>query len=257
MVVPPESAAQLQRMGLADLGVVLGADEVVSLRAELEERVRGDGVASNPCGLLRHNLWTRLPTFAALIADGRLSAAACGVLGLEEVVLFQDNLVWKPPHTAGAIHWHQDFAYWPLDRPDGVTLWLALDDTDRHNGCLGYLLGSHHGGECQATDFIDGANHPRHTHLPVFDAAGRSERAFWAEAPAGALLAHHPLVWHTSPPNGTDGDRRAWSVTFLSPDVCWDPGHAPHPVLYERKPRRGDRVTGDRWPRFRGAVRID
>lgn len=243
--------ACLQDDGFVAWGPLLDRAEVAELQAVLERWLPPDRAQPNDHGLLRHDLAGQLPAFGALLADGRLATAAASLLDLDEVRFFQDNLVWKPPGTPGPVEWHQDYAYWPLDRPSGVTLWLAIDAADASNGALEYLPGSHHEGERQATDFVAGARHPLHPHLPAFDAASRAHTAVTAPAPAGHLLAHHPLIWHRSPPNPSARHRRGWSLTFLHPDVRWDPGHAPHPITLRLRPERGAPLGPQDHPAFR------
>lgn len=203
----------------------------------------------SPYGILKHNLWREQETVAQLLGDGWLAALAGGLLEVPEVVLFQDNLVWKPP-GAGRIEWHQDYSYWPLDRPAGVTLWIALDDADAANGCLHYLPGTHRLGERQAADFIAGAGQPRRGTLPPLDWAAREHDAVAAVAAAGQILAHHPLVWHMSPPNVSVGPRRALTLTWITPAVRWAPDHAPHPYTHALVPTPGEPVRGELFPRF-------
>lgn len=58
-----------------------------------------------------------------------------------------DQLLDKAPNSADAIFlWHQDMAYWPNTSltPDTrtVTFSLALDSTNKQNGCIKYIPGS-------------------------------------------------------------------------------------------------------------------
>lgn len=41
------------------------------------------------------------------------------------------------------VDWHQDGAYWPLEPMNVITLWLAVDRSDRDNGCLKVVRGTH------------------------------------------------------------------------------------------------------------------
>lgn len=44
------------------------------------------------------------------------------------------------------VAWHQDVTYWGLEPPQALTVWLAIDDSDRENGCMRVLPGTHRGG---------------------------------------------------------------------------------------------------------------
>src|SRR5262249_23729124 len=44
------------------------------------------------------------------------------------------------------VAWHQDVTYWQLEPPTALTVWYAVDDSDRENGCMRVIPGSHLGG---------------------------------------------------------------------------------------------------------------
>lgn len=44
------------------------------------------------------------------------------------------------------VAWHQDAAYWGLEPPNALTVWYAVDGSDRENGCMRVLPGTHKGG---------------------------------------------------------------------------------------------------------------
>ena len=129
-------------------------------------------------------------------------------------------------------------------------MWIALDDADVDNGCLHYIPGTHHLGECRPADFIVGTRQPTRTGLPPLEWRARQHLAVAASVAAGELLAHHPLVWHMSPTNVSLRPRRALTLSWILPQVRWDPGHAPHPYNHQLDPAKGARVEGELFPRF-------
>ena len=229
--------------------------EVGALCAALDTWARDRSAApSSSYGILRHNLWREVPAFQAALEAGELARLAAALLGVPEVTLFQDNLIWKPPGTTTGVQWHQDYAYWPLSAPAGVTFWLALDDADEDNGCLRYIPGTHRAGELQPTNFTTPGAASWRQDLPPLEAERRAGEAVSARLAAGGLLAHHPLTWHMSGPNPSDRHRRAWSLTWIDPAVVrWDPAHAPHPDNYWLRPVPGAAVEGPTFLRFSGA----
>jgi hypothetical protein len=151
--------------GFVALPAPLSAADLATLRAGLEVWAGGlppASVTARGYGILRHNLWREVPAFHAVLAQGGLARQAADLLGAAAVTLFQDNLIWKTPGTETGVQWHQDYAYWPLSAPAGVTLWLALDDADEANGCLHYIPGTHREGERQPTN----CSTPRSGRLP-------------------------------------------------------------------------------------------
>jgi phytanoyl-CoA hydroxylase len=206
--------------------------------------------ATNEYGILQFNLWQQLPAFREVLLQSSLGALAAAILGVESVTLFQDNLIWKPPGTTGRVQWHQDYAYWPLSAPGGLTMWLALDDITADMGCLRYVPGSHEMGEKQPTNFISPGSPSWRQDLPPLDWPAHEHRAVATPLSRGHLLVHHPLSWHMSPGNNTLRHRRAWSLTFITDDVRWAPGHAPHPFNHFRSPTPDTPLVGDLFPRF-------
>lgn len=246
--------AALAERGFASLGDVLAPAAVAELTRELDER-GAQRLAPCEYGILDNQAWEWHRGFEALIREGALAAWVRELLGASEVVLFQDNLVWKPPGTATRLEWHQDYSYWPLCEPRGLTLWLALDDADPENGCLHYLPGTHLEGERQPADFVRGAGQPHVPGLAPLDWREREHLALAVPARAGELLVHDPLVWHMSPVNSSSRHRRAWSLTWVCGDARWDPDHAPHPFNYQLSPARGAPLEGPRFPRFGASPR--
>ncbi len=245
ITVAQELARSYANDGFVGLGPVLEIVDVFALRAAID-----DLPAATPSayGRIVHDPWRTSEAFAARVPI--IAAHTRALLDGAPLVLFQDHLIAKDPGASRAIHWHQDFAYWPLDAALGVTVWVALDDADLDNGCLRYAPGTHHGGECAAADFVEGAAIAKRAGLPRLDPARAEELAVAAPVPAGAALAHDPLVWHMSPPNPSARPRRAWSLSFIAPEVRWDPDHAPHPFVRTIGGPRGAPVTGPAFLRF-------
>ena len=238
----------LEEKGFCALPPPLPDSTIATLRDALSTW-RRDAPADNIYGILQHNIWQILPPFRDALLEGTLGHIAAQLLG-EPVTLFQDNIVWKTPGTTDRVQWHQDYAYWPLSSPRGLTLWLALDDADPDNGCLHYIPGTHTLGERQPTNFISPGEASWRTDLPPMLWEEREHEAVAATAAAGGLLAHDPLTWHMSPPNRTTRHRRAWSMTWIVESTRWDTQHAPHPFNYFLAPQDGQRPSGDLFPTF-------
>jgi ectoine hydroxylase len=63
-----------------------------------------------------------------------------------EVYHYHSKLTAKEPHEGGAWEWHQDYGYWYHNGclfPLMASAMIALDRSDRSNGCLQVLRGSH------------------------------------------------------------------------------------------------------------------
>jgi phytanoyl-CoA hydroxylase len=49
----------------------------------------------------------------------------------------------KQPRYSSATGWHQDIRYWSFERPELVSVWLALGRERPDNGCLSLIPGTH------------------------------------------------------------------------------------------------------------------
>jgi ectoine hydroxylase-related dioxygenase (phytanoyl-CoA dioxygenase family) len=233
--------------GFGSFGPLLEPKELEQLRGELDDWA--STAVPNPYGLLHHNLWTVLPGFRRLVEDGRIATRVCDILDLDSVVFFQDNLVVKLPGNPTQIQWHQDYSYWPLDRPWGLTTWLALDPVDALNGGLRFVAGSHQWGERSPADFFEGSGQPALSGLAPLEPD--QHPSVCPSVMPGELCFHHPLVWHCSGPNHRERPRRAWTATWVHPSVRWRPAHAPHPDVWRLGVQDGDMVRGPTFPELR------
>jgi phytanoyl-CoA hydroxylase len=76
----------------------------------------------------------------------QLRAIFAAGFGHEDVLLSQCHhncLMTKHPGYSSATLWHQDIRYWSFDRPELVSVWLALGSEDEKNGALKVIPGSH------------------------------------------------------------------------------------------------------------------
>jgi ectoine hydroxylase-related dioxygenase (phytanoyl-CoA dioxygenase family) len=212
-------------------------------RAATDRILQAHGVASE-FAVIALDAWRRETALREMLPP--LAQIARELLGLAEVLVFQDLVIDKRSAGAPRMPFHQDQSYLPLDRDDGLVAWVALDDADAARGCLHYAAGTHRLGARRPARFSDTV--PRESHLPPIEVDDRSVVA--VPVVAGQALFHSTLVWHGSPPNATGRPRRAWSIYFLPPEVRWAPERAMHPYLHELAPAAGAPVTGDRFPRL-------
>lgn len=234
--------ASLAEHGVLHLPAFVPPDAARALHAAIAAELHD--VPSGDYGLLLNDTWRRVPALEAWLRSGPLGPLLTSLHGAP-LVLFQDNLVWKRPGTDRAIEWHQDYSYWPLDRPAGLTAWLALDDADEDSGALIYAPGTHRLGECEAADFIAGSGQPVSAALPPLDVVTAERLGVARPVRVGDLLVHDPLVLHRSGPNRTGRERMGLSLTAIDLHVRWDTSHAPHPFVWDLGPHDGDRVSDD------------
>ncbi|MBI3923646.1 MAG: phytanoyl-CoA dioxygenase family protein [Armatimonadetes bacterium] len=61
-----------------------------------------------------------------------------------DIKLYTDQMFVKPARHGSEVPFHQDSGYWtPLDPPNLLSCWLALDEATVENGCVHVLPGTH------------------------------------------------------------------------------------------------------------------
>ena len=63
--------------------------------------------------------------------------------GIELSQCHHNCLMTKHPGFSSATLWHQDNRYWSFDEQNLISVWTALGDETRENGCLRVIPGSH------------------------------------------------------------------------------------------------------------------
>lgn len=186
------------------------------------------------------DLWRKHDAFRDLLFDSAQSQVVRSFLGTTGARLFHDQAICKPAGRSSTIPWHQDSAYWPLDRV-GLSVWTPTASVPANGGCLKVLDGSHHDGPGAPQDFLagGGAGHdtdPRLTFLPVR---------------RGQSVLLDGLTWHGSDPNTAERDRLAYLTLWVPASSRFVPEHASwHPSSAHIRVAPGERLEGDYFPLF-------
>lgn len=145
----------------------------------------------------------------------RVNAAQVARRLLGSDVEFQgEHAIMKPPAIGEAAPWHQDESYWKEELEyDGLSVWLALQETTVENGCMQFIPGSHKGDVLPHHSI---GHDPRIHGLEVDDVMDAST-AVACTIPAGGATIHHCRTLHYTGPNQTDTTRRAYIHTWAAP----------------------------------------
>ena len=157
------------------------------------------------------------PAFLDFALDEDLLDLVSGVIG-EDIVMWGCQIFCKPGSDGMEVPMHQDGQYWPIRPLATCTVWLAIDDSDRENGCLTVIPGSHR-------NRVTFRHATRTDDDIVLNQAVDDPRAF-ARPPAhvelerGQLSMHDIYLIHGSAPN-TSGRRRAGLALRYMPTTSW------------------------------------
>ena len=81
----------------------------------------------------------------------------------EDLMILGTHFFCKYPveSTEHFVAWHQDVTYWGLELPEAHTAWIAVDDSNLENGCLGDSRFPH-AGSCRAFQIRIGRQPAQH-----------------------------------------------------------------------------------------------
>jgi ectoine hydroxylase-related dioxygenase (phytanoyl-CoA dioxygenase family) len=227
MVLTPPQIEQYHRDGFLVFEELFRPHEVAGLLSHLEDLVlkrvpcpegirmqvepavqRGEASAASPMERLRkvEGLVEHEEAFTRLAADSRVLDVMQDLIG-PDIKLFRDALMMKPPRHGSAKPYHQDSAYWQIDPPDLVSVWMALDDATLENGCMRVIPGSHASGVLE------------HKHLQdyqVDEAELDTSHEVAVPLKSGGCLFFHSLLLHATAPNHSPHPRRSIIISAMS-----------------------------------------
>jgi non-haem Fe2+, alpha-ketoglutarate-dependent halogenase len=137
------------------------------------------------------------------------------------VVAWGTHYFCKLPGDGKAVSWHQDASYWPLTPARTVTVWLAIDDADRENGCMRVIPGTHRLGQLE---FRDSDASENNVLWQTVTGAERYGEPVDFELKAGEISLHADMLVHGSEPNRSSRRRCGLTIRYASTDVraYWD-----------------------------------
>jgi ectoine hydroxylase-related dioxygenase (phytanoyl-CoA dioxygenase family) len=158
--------------------------------------------------------------FKKAAAHPVLVAALKEIIG-DHVVFLNDKLVFKNSTTSFGSPWHQDHPYWWGSYKYSV--WIALDDAAKENGCLRVVPGSHLLGSLKhGADASDGHGFDNRVNASDID----ESQVVDLDASLGDAIIFHDLLLHASYPNISGKERWAIISTYKDgtqedPDYDW------------------------------------
>ena len=127
----------------------------------------------------------------------------------------------KEPKSGSVVPWHQDAQYWHLKPANAVTVWLAVYDTDKENGAMKVVSGSHKKG---SNGFKHHTNNASHLVLDqeVSEDQIDQDNIVYMDLKAGEISLHNDALLHGSDPNNSDRRRCGITMRFSPTNVKGD-----------------------------------
>jgi hypothetical protein len=129
------------------------------------------------------------------------------------ILLLRSSIFAKNARDAGYVSWHQDSLYYGQSPLLSLTAWVAFTPSNRTNGCLRVIPGTHRNGNLEHEERKTPQNllARGHTVKELDDS-----NAVDLELDAGEFSIHYESCVHGSEPN-TSGDRRIGMAFFYAP----------------------------------------
>ena len=222
-IVAREKREQLMREGFCIFENVLEPEMVAKLSAMSEWTIAHE----DPAHFEQHRAQGCIipywkyphPAFTELIAYPR-AMAVLAELGFDHPKVWSGFVISKPPHSP-PLYWHQDGVLWehPIsytDQPQQYFLMYYLVDTNRRNGCLRLIPGSHlkrhalHDVRRKAHE-DDGIRRATDMDHPAFQQA---EGEVDVEVRAGDVIIGDSRLLHSAHANQTDQRRTVLTIWY-------------------------------------------
>jgi phytanoyl-CoA hydroxylase len=206
-LVTADTIAEIRRRILACVKQGGGAS-----RPDLERAARGQAAGHDPMRDLRKlGAFGRTDSVAwrGWWANPDVLAVVRPFVG-EDVAMKFDSVFLKPARVGGPTPWHQDPGLWRDDDVEAFNGWLAIDPSDRGNGCLQVVPGSHTG------PVVPHVEYPDSIHVELPRDRCRDLVVDHIELDPGDALFWHSNLWHHSPPNTSDRQRIGMGAVWTS-----------------------------------------
>jgi ectoine hydroxylase-related dioxygenase (phytanoyl-CoA dioxygenase family) len=213
--VTDEQARAFDEQGCFVVEDAFDADELAALDDALaagDEMVRGllEGlpggrlsVAGVDTQVVAPNQVAGSPELLAFCRHPVLTGLCRDLIG-PDVRLYWEQSVYKQPHSAEPVLWHQDNGYTYVEPQSYLTCWIAITDATPDNGCVSVLPGVHVEGTLE------------HRTTPIGEECwGDWDRAVDVPVRAGSVVVFTSLTPHATRRNTTDEVRKAYIVQYV------------------------------------------
>ena len=160
-----------------------------------------------------------MPELFDFLADEHVLSIVADIIG-DDILLWASHFICKEPKTGVKTPWHTDADYWQskiknLPEVKLCTIWLALDDVDLQNGCMGVIPGSHKLNS-EAFEYVDaGSNSLFEQEIRNVD----ESNVVWFELKKGRCSLHDPRIIHGAKPNSSTRRRCGYTMRYISGNV--------------------------------------
>jgi non-heme Fe2+,alpha-ketoglutarate-dependent halogenase len=194
---------------------VMSVDEAARVRARLEAFENSTGGPLK--GDLRHKSHLLFPWLDAVVHNDKIVDAIEDLYG-PDLLCWTTNFFIKEANNPAFVSWHQDSTYWGLDKPDVVTAWVALTASNKGNGAMGFIPGTHTSDQIPHRDTFARNNLLTRGQEVAVDVD--ESKAVTIELAPGEISLHHVRLVHGSPANPSNDRRIGFAIRYIPTSVA-------------------------------------
>ncbi len=193
---------------------VLSTDQAAELLGRLEafERTQGGPLK----GSYRHKTHLLFTWLNDLVRTEKILDAVEDLVGAN-LLCWSTTFFIKEASDPAFVSWHQDSTYWGLSRPDVVSAWVALTPSNRANGAMEVIPGTHTLDQIAHRDTFSANNLLSRGQEVAVDVDPAMAKMI--ELEAGEMSLHHVRLIHGSQPNPSGQRRIGFAIRYIPTDV--------------------------------------
>lgn len=189
---------------------VMSVAQALELRERLEEFEQGnDKLRKKALNVKSHLLF---PWLAELVRKESIVDAIEDLYG-ENLLCWASSFFIKDANDPAFVSWHQDSTYWGLSKPDVVTAWVALSESNKENGAMQVVPKTHLLDQIPHRDTF--SEHNLLTRGQEVAVAVDESQAVSIELEPGEMSLHHVRIVHGSPPNASAKRRIGYAIRYI------------------------------------------
>ncbi|OTP78046.1 phytanoyl-CoA dioxygenase family protein [Caballeronia sordidicola] len=189
---------------------VMSVAQALELRERLEDFEHGnDKLRKKALNVKSHLLFSWLND---LVRKREVVDAIDDLYG-ENLLCWASSFFIKDARDPAFVSWHQDSTYWGLSKPDVVTAWVALSESNKANGAMQVIPGTHLLDQIPHRDTFSEHNLLTRGQEVAVDVD--QAQAVSIELEPGEMSLHHVRIVHGSPPNASDKRRIGYAIRYI------------------------------------------
>ena len=209
-----EDIAKYNEQGFVKGMSVFDAEEIADIRNYFDDLL-ADAISAGKDSYSISTAHLKHGRVHDIICNPKIVSYVTDILG-PSVVGWGSHFFCKMPHDGKQVAWHQDASYWPLDKSNTATVWLAIDDADQENACMQFIRGSHKFGHIPYRTSESGEGNVLDQTIDNVEQYGDVDLV---ELQAGQISIHSDLLLHGSDANNSDRRRCGLTLRYCTTDV--------------------------------------